>query len=211
MQRIEAVDWQIGREDPTEPGQSAGSIRLRLYSGSVEILERCIEVATKQQVSFDLVAFDPHPWGIRLRDGDSLPQLDARLTVYFDQDDLPASVSVEPPGALTSEFLRRFPWGRWIRTAEALWRTSEETEGLSVVQHALASQQPPRRPGRTGYPDEHWEAVAAAYRDLAATGQKNPTALIAELWDIPRNTAAGWVRRCRGLGLLPPARPGRAR
>ena len=45
---------------------------------------------------------------------------------------------------------------------------------------------------------------------LRAEGARDPTARIAREMVYSRNTVAGWVRRARELGLLPPARRGRA-
>jgi hypothetical protein len=91
--------------------------------------------------------------------------------------------------------------------AELLSATNDETLGqLQALPDRLGS---PRR-GR--YPDDHWSTVAKVYEE-AWQGRDDPTAAVAEHFDLPHSTAAKHVARARDLGLLPrlgQGRPGTA-
>jgi hypothetical protein len=61
-----------------------------------------------------------------------------------------------------------------------------------------------KRPGRKGHPRSFYERIAARYTALLPE-VRSPTRRIAAEEFVSVNTAAGWIRKARGLGLLPPA------
>jgi hypothetical protein len=108
---------------------------------------------------------------------------------------------------ITPTALARFPWDKWLTAADAYARrrsTDELGEAIRQANRAAA------RPGRRGHPPSFFAGVAKRYDELRGDGERAPVAVIATEQKVSRNTAAGWVKRCRELGLLPPARPGRA-
>jgi hypothetical protein len=66
--------------------------------------------------------------------------------------------------------------------------------------------------GRKGLPVEHYEEVARVYREEYATAEERPTPTkaVRKHFSIGKSSAAKKVARARELGLLGPARPGRA-
>jgi hypothetical protein len=66
--------------------------------------------------------------------------------------------------------------------------------------------------GRKGLPVEHYEEVAQVYREEYATaeGRPKPTEAVRRHFNVGKSSAAKKVARARELGLLGPARPGRA-
>lgn len=60
----------------------------------------------------------------------------------------------------------------------------------------------PRRPGRAGYPDDHYAKVAEVYRDLRDRFPNAPTARTAEALHAHPATIRRWVARARALGYL---------
>jgi transposase-like protein len=86
--------------------------------------------------------------------------------------------------------------------------------------HASAPDAPPRRTGATiparlrtnavrGYPDAFYDAIASAYRHLAASSPR-PVAELAEANGVPVTTAQRWVKEARRRRLLAPGHPGKA-
>lgn len=145
-------------------------------------------------------------------------------------------VRISLPGVMTPTRLQRFPWARCLRVVEAVVRnpgplypevgTDQRTgrqayhdqwgqaaaEINQTINEALHGIRPKasRRPGRKGHDESHYRRVADAYEALIATGEPAPNKRMAEDWGYSRNTVAGWVRKARQLGYLPPARQGRA-
>jgi len=81
-----------------------------------------------------------------------------------------------------------------------------EPDDDSVVRDTAAR----RRRAPIPMADDDLRAVAERYRDLVATGVRNPTAQIAAERHVSRMTASRWLRRARDLKLLGKAEPGRA-
>ena len=146
-------------------------------------------------------------------------------------------VRISLPGPMTPSRLQRFPWARCLRVVEAVVRNpgplyppigpdqrssrstylAESAEAAyrinQTINEALHGQKPTglkHRPGRASHPDDHYKRVADAYQALIATGEPAPNKRIADDWGYSRNTVAGWVRKARQLGYLPPAKKGRA-
>ncbi len=149
------------------------------------------------------------------------PRSDFRLEAMFelaaDGDVRPNAISVtlRDPGGLTRAEIGRFPWSRWIRVAHAKARStrfySEELRAeLDASARAAQALEPSSRPGRRGHPDEFYAAIADCYQTHLNAGERNPTARVGEDHSVGRSTAAGWIRKARELGYLPPARRGSA-
>lgn len=89
------------------------------------------------------------------------------------------------------------------------------TEALRFIPTPRRAERPasPRPAGRIGRPPtygkEHFEEVAAVYNEALAAHQ-NPLTELSARFGISKTNAAGWVTRCRALGLLPPTTRGRA-
>lgn len=116
-------------------------------------------------------------------------------------------VDLRVEGVVSAEVLRSIPVGRIEAAANAQLHSSARTG-------------PPRRPSakissrlRTnavrGYPDAFYDAVASAYRHLAASSPR-PVAELADANDVPITTAQRWIKEARRRGLLAPGRPGKA-
>lgn len=70
----------------------------------------------------------------------------------------------------------------------------------------VATEALTRRDGES--PDDFYRRVAKVYRALTPTSGR-PTTEIARLADVPRSTAARWVRQARLRKFLPPTSQGR--
>lgn len=72
---------------------------------------------------------------------------------------------------------------------------------------------PRARPGRRGYPDEHWREVADRYRRALEADKRRPTKLLVEHYEresISEATVRWWLREARKRGFLGKAPIGRA-
>lgn len=151
---------------------------------------------------------DPHELG----------QVVATLAVDFDDRGNVIGAHLTKPG-LTGSELARFPWSRWVTAAthfrKAHLSMAHDAAVLELADGALTAglteQRQRRRPGRGGHPIEFYEVLAKQYSGLVATGVKNPVQALtdeaaARGEHVSRDTVAGWVKRARQLGLLPPGR-----
>jgi hypothetical protein len=162
--------------------------------------------------------------------------IEARLSVGFDGGE-PTRVRLTVPGGLSASLLRRFAWDRYLTIADAARRNavaakdsgrrSQPVRGPltmsddtvvgpftvpQIPKTFYVQSDPPvaQRPWGAKRPDEFYRSVANRYTELRASGERNPTAVIAREMGYNRNTVAGWVRKARTLRYLPAARPGRA-
>lgn len=72
-----------------------------------------------------------------------------------------------------------------------------------------AWEQGPRIGRPPMYGAEHWERVAGVYLEAArAPGRATPTSAVRDTFAVGKSTAAKWVAKCRGLGLIPPTTRG---
>lgn len=77
--------------------------------------------------------------------------------------------------------------------------------GTAPRQHS-GHLRPFARTGRRGYDDDFYRQVADLHRAVVARGGRpGPVAMIAEVADVPRTTAARWVKEARRRELLDPA------
>ncbi len=67
-----------------------------------------------------------------------------------------------------------------------------------------------KRPGPQGHPREHWERVAAVYREGLLRRPSNPHKYVAERLYTTEQTSRRWVSKCRDLGLLGARQLGKA-
>ncbi|MGH2462706.1 MAG: hypothetical protein ACRDFZ_03660 [Candidatus Limnocylindria bacterium] len=119
--------------------------------------------------------------------------------------------------AITAAALRRFPIGelmararraqlalnQWV--ARAMPGRREEAIALATAwEQAHAG-----RSGPKGYGVEHFAEVATIYQREAVLGNR-PTQAVANHFVVSKSAAAKWVARARTMGLLPPARKGKA-
>lgn len=137
------------------------------------------------------------------------------MHVWFESDFTIHKMSLYTPAAMTPTALRRFPWDRWLYSAEVFQRGLMEdrrrVEG--PARPAVSSDlgpKVPKRPGRRGHPDAHYISVAKRYRELVASGVRNPTSTIAAERFVSHNTVSGWLKEARRRGYLSPSRRGRA-
>ena len=66
------------------------------------------------------------------------------------------------------------------------------------------------RPGPKGYSVDHFEKVAREYRRSLETAPRAPTRDLARRLHCSEPTARRWVQRCRDMGILGRAVPGKA-
>jgi hypothetical protein len=117
-------------------------------------------------------------------------------------------VELHVVGAVSAGTLRAIPVGRIEAAANAQFHPSAPDR---APRRPPAAAIPPDLRGNAvrGYPDAFYGAVAAAYRQLAATSPR-PVAELAGANDVPVTTAQRWVKESRRRGLLAPGRPGKA-
>jgi hypothetical protein len=134
-----------------------------------------------------------------------------------DEDDsTPTKLSIELMGEpITPTALQRFPWTRALAAADAARRarqinTIDAWRESAARSAEVTGQRVAKRRGRPDLGQAFYDTIAQRYLALRAEGCTNPNVVLAEKYFVNRNTAAGWVRKARERGLLPPGRPGRA-
>ena len=119
--------------------------------------------------------------------------------------------------------LKRFAWDRWISGAETIHRAGqpplfqpagEFRESMAAYQQAwseyhAALQAAVGHPGSRGRDDEHYQRIAALYRNLAGEGERAPIRKLADDLGVKRNTVSGWIKEARKRGFLPKGSRGR--
>jgi len=107
-------------------------------------------------------------------------------------------------GGVSAERLRSVPLGRIEAAANALMHSGSGLLGVPPeIPHEF------RLTTARGYPDQFYDAIAAAYRTLAHSSMR-PVVDLAEANAVPVTTAQRWVREARSRGKLPPGRTGKA-
>jgi hypothetical protein len=141
----------------------------------------------------------PVPVSLRLGKAD-----DGRLActaVAFDGGDV----------EITARMLRSMPLGELVAIA-----AGERSDGASGEIHRWLIGETAEggvtrvRPGPGGYPHEHYEQVAAAYRQALTEAPRSPVKWLTEQLHASEPTVRRWVQRARDLGLLGASTPGRA-
>jgi hypothetical protein len=156
----------------------------------------------------------------------------ARLIVRFDRDpetnhpivtavSLDASRSRTP---LTASVLKRFPWERWLRSAETIyttpqpdlfysggdWREQRANYLDTWAEYHDKVQAAVGHPGARGREPAHYRRVAALYQALLTDGETKPIKRLADDLGISIHTISGWVKKARSLGYLPKGHKGKA-
>lgn len=136
--------------------------------------------------------------------------------------DLPVPPRSDPQ-SLTAEVLRKLSLPDLIgRAIEGLDDPKEEMDRADpsgtfsdsrfaqdwIAEIMPAIQQRSKRTGRKGHPPEFWVNVAAIYRQ-AHSERRYPTKAVAEELNVSKSTAAKYVAKARGLGILPPTTRGK--
>lgn len=151
----------------------------------------------------------------------SAPNQMGQLHVWFDKgpNGEVDTVQLRLPAGMKPRTLQRFPWGRWIAVADAARRMKQldaESEARLLVERIASARSGERmtrakvgsRPGPVGRGDEFYKDIARQYLELLQTST-TPTLELGSQNFVNRSTAAGWVRKARAKGFLPPARQGR--
>jgi hypothetical protein len=121
-----------------------------------------------------------------------------------------------PGDPITSQLLRELPTARIEATINrrlfAMTRTSPITGGKIALPSGrkIAERDLLKGLGDPKRTPDFYELVALQHGRLAANGDPNPSATMAEISGVALSTAQGWVAKARARGLLPPGRRGRA-
>jgi len=113
---------------------------------------------------------------------------------------------LEYRGPVSAAALRAIPVGRIEAAVNSMARHGHVVDAIAVevvVPEQLRMSEGP------AYPDAFYEAVAGAYRHLAASSRR-PIADLAAANGVPSTTAQRWVKEARRRELLPPGRKGKA-
>jgi len=185
--------------------------------------------AIAEFVAGDLIAptprSAPEPWqlgGVLYRDAKGPPIVGDLTVEHFRVDRKLARVEV------TGTVLRGLPLGS-IRDSAVDQLPSIEIgrDAMAVVDplHVRAKEVDQARraakeagktkPGRPGYPDEHYRRIALRYLTLVERHRNVLVALATEESKrlgriVPRETVRDWVRKATERGYLAPGKPGRA-
>ncbi len=82
-------------------------------------------------------------------------------------------------------------------------------EMKQAIEKGMSERYRLERPATRRLGDDHYRAVAEAYRDAVAFGL-NPRKTLAIDSDTPADTVARWIRKAREKGYLTAAEPGKA-
>jgi hypothetical protein len=121
-----------------------------------------------------------------------------------------------PGDPITSQLLRELPTARIEAAVNkrlfAMRRTSTVTGGkIELPSGRKVSERDLVKPlGDPKQTLDFYELVALQHGRLAAQGDQNPSATMADISSVALSTAQGWVTKARSRGLLPPGRRGRA-
>ncbi len=121
-----------------------------------------------------------------------------------------------PGDPITSQLLRELPTARIEAAINkrlfAIARTSTISGGkIQLPSGRRIAERDLLKPlGDPKQTPDFYELVALQHGRLAANGDPNPSATMAELNGVALSTAQGWVAKARARGLRPPGRRGRA-
>jgi hypothetical protein len=117
------------------------------------------------------------------------------------------------PKELTARGLRSIPLAQIVAMLaqeagdEGFWAGA--LAGM-IRRRAEPYQGPQTRPGPKGHPADHYEQVAAAYRQALVDHPRAPMKALAAQLHVSDATVRRWVQRARDKGLLGPSVPGKA-
>jgi len=121
-----------------------------------------------------------------------------------------------PGDPITSQLLRELPTARIEAAVNKRLFTMKRTETITGGKIVLpsgrkVSERDLLKPlGDPKKVADFYELVALQHGRLTRTGDRNPSATMAEINGVALSTAQGWVTKARERGLLPPGRRGRA-
>lgn len=117
---------------------------------------------------------------------------------------------------ITARSLREIPLSQLLSRRGGRSANSESL-GLSFAAAFMEALSPEfegalARPGPQGHPREHFEGVAAAYREALIQSPRAPVQWLLDTETLHGSeaTVRRWIRRARDMGLLGEAVPGRA-
>lgn len=114
--------------------------------------------------------------------------------------------------SICGEYVRATPKPTRLSTGAWMFEGTfmEELAGIFLTGDLKAYTGPVARPGPKGYPREHFEGVASAYRDALLTAPSRPIAALQGQMSASEATIRRWVQRARDMGLLGDSIPGKA-
>lgn len=117
-----------------------------------------------------------------------------------------------PPAEVTSRALRQIPVAELIGRAVNSEKAPPHHAAVRelVLGRLPSTESPKRAPGPKGHPDEHFEMVAAMYREALKAAPRRPMIWLADRLNADRTTVARWVQRARDKGFLGESQPGKA-
>jgi hypothetical protein len=96
--------------------------------------------------------------------------------------------------------------GTVVEALDRLWRARayhlRHAPPPGTPGRVLGASERPLRGVSPRYGPAHFALVSQVYREAVAGGSATPTRAVAATFSISRSTAAKWVARARGLGLL---------
>ena len=116
-------------------------------------------------------------------------------------------LSPETNQEIRAKTLRQVPLS-FLLEAMSTAHSFDAVIGGPTPQDSSEPYSPPRvKPGRKGWPREHFERVADAYRHAQRTHPGAPIKALKRQLNASEPTVHRWLQRCRDMGLLPqPAR-----
>ena len=125
----------------------------------------------------------------------------------------------ETDSEVTARSLREIPLARILLGVAAFFATAEVASTFrSTLEDMLglkqAAVQPyhrvPTRPGPKGYPDDHFELVAAAYQRALIEYPRSTFKALATQLHASEATVRRWVQRAQDKGFIGESTPGKA-
>lgn len=127
-------------------------------------------------------------------------------------------LGLDGPREITARGLRSIPLADLLTTLTREAAKARRGEPMSVRSLALALpgllaepyERPKVRPGPKGWPPEHFERVAQAYRGALQRTPRSPIRTLKKELNASEPTIRRWLQRCRDMGLLGESQPGKA-
>lgn len=127
-------------------------------------------------------------------------------------------LGLDGPREITARGLRAIPLADLLTAVAREAAKAQQGEPMPIGNVALALpgilaepyERPKVRPGPKGWPPEHFERVAEAYRSALQRTPRSPIRTLAKELNASDPTIHRWLQRCRDMGLLGSSRPGKA-